>query len=148
MRANPLLPGLAGLPALPGLPGEEPQSQVLAVELGQLAERWPLLRLALPGKGTWPLLSWPQALQQALDALLAQAANRQSDAALQLELGLHRGSLRLDLDGEDADARGWLPRALVAAQRLAAWQGGRLRWRTRGAHWKVRLELPLSPARR
>lgn len=136
----------------PEKPGEEPQSLVMAVELGLLAQRWrrrwPELRLNLPAGGTWPLLSWPQALQEALDGLLADAVEWQDDAAVTLGLGLQRGALRVDLDGDDQQARRWLPRALLAAQRLAAWQGGRLRWRTSGAHWKVRLELPFSPARR
>ena len=153
MNATALMSPVAlPMPLLPENPGAEPQSLVMAVELGLLAQRWrrrwPELRLSLPAGGTWPLLSWPEALQQALDTLLADAVEWQDDAAVALGLGLQRGALRVDLDGDDAQARRWLPRALLAAQRLAAWQGGRLRWRTSGNHWKVRLELPLSPARR
>lgn len=151
--APALIPTLAlPMPLLPENPGAEPQSLVMAVELGLLAQRWrrrwPELRLSLPAGGTWPLLSWPEALQQALDTVLADAVQWQDDAAVALDLCLRRGALRVDLDGDDAQARRWLPQALLAAQRLAAWQGGRLRWRTSGAHWKVRLELPFSPARR
>ncbi|MDF3936932.1 hypothetical protein, partial [Pseudomonas citronellolis] len=128
------------------------QSLVLAVELGLLAQRWrqrwPELRLSLPRGGTWPLLSWPQALQDALDGVLETAVEWQQDAAIVLEPRLERGLLRIDLSGDDTQARRWLPQALRAAQRLAAWQGGRLLWRVSGARWRLRLSLPLSPSRR
>ncbi|KES25738.1 MULTISPECIES: hypothetical protein [Pseudomonas] len=148
---TPALPlAAAGLPR--ERPRDEPQSLVLAVELGLLAQRWrrrwPELRLSLPRGGTWPLHSWPQALHEALDELLDTAVEWQQDAAIVLEPRLERGLLRLDLGGTDEQARRWLPRALRAAQRLAAWQGGRLLWRAGGERWKVRLSLPLSPARR
>lgn len=46
----------------PEPPGDEPQSLVLAVELGQVAQqlrhRWARLDLNLPERGTWPLESW------------------------------------------------------------------------------------------
>lgn len=45
----------------PEPPGDEPQSLVLAVELGQVAQqlrhRWARLDLNLPERGTWPLES-------------------------------------------------------------------------------------------
>lgn len=135
-----------------GAPQDDPQSLVLAVELAQLAaqwrERWPGLRLSLPASGTWPLESWPEALRGALDALLQAALERQPNAALELVLSSARGLLRVDLQGHDPYARVWLPDALRPAQRLAAWQGGRLLWRAHGKGWKIRLGLPLSPARR
>lgn len=133
-------------------PYDDPQYLVLAVELARLATqwraRWPGLRLSLPQSGTWPLESWPDALGEALDALLEGALSRHPHAALELSLSSARGELRLDLQGYDPQARGWLPEALPPARRLATWQGGHLLWRARGAGWKVRLELPLSPARR
>ncbi|MDH1012832.1 hypothetical protein N5J43_25270 [Pseudomonas nicosulfuronedens] len=137
-------------------PYDDPQYLVLAVELARLATqwraRWPGLRLSLPQSGTWPLESWPDALGEALDAVLEGALARHPHAALELSLSSARGELRLDLQGYDPQARAWLPEALPAARRLAAWQGGHLLWRAPrpGKHggWKVRLELPLSPARR
>lgn len=141
-------------PAAPqfGTPQDDPQSLVLAVELARLAaqwrQRWPGLRLSLPASGTWPLESWPDALRGALDALLQAALERQPNAELELALSWARGLLRVDLQGHDPQARAWLPDALRPAQRLAAWQGGRLLWRAYGKGWKLRLGLPLSPARR
>ena len=133
-------------------PYDDPQYLVLAVELARHAaqwrERWPGLRLNLPQSGTWPLESWPDALGEALDAVLEGALARHPYAALELSLSSARGELRLDLQGYDPQARAWLPEALPAARRLAAWQGGHLLWRARDGGWKVRLELPLSPARR
>lgn len=135
-----------------GMPQDDPQSLVLAVELARLAAQWrrhwPGLRLSLPATGTWPLESWPEALHGALDALLQAALERQPDAALELLLSSARGLLRVDLRGHDPLARAWLPDALRPARRLAAWQGGRLLWRAHGKGWKIRLGLPLSPARR
>ncbi|MFV3304302.1 hypothetical protein ACNFBT_03335 [Pseudomonas sp. NY15181] len=135
-----------------GAPPDDPQSLVLAVELARLAaqwrERWPGLRLNLPQSGTWPLESWPEALRGALDALLQAALQRRPNAALELTLSSTRGLLRVDLQGHDPQARAWLPDALRPAQRLAVWQGGRLLWRAHGKGWKIRLGLPLSPARR
>ncbi|MDN6859541.1 hypothetical protein QO207_23375 [Pseudomonas sp. CAN2814] len=143
-------------------PYDDPQYLVLAVELARLAtqwrKRWPGLRLSLPQSGTWPLESWPDALGDALDSLLEAALTRQPYAALELSLGSAHGELRLDLQGHDPQARAWLPAALPPARRLAAWQGGQLIWHAprlnnhggawHGGAWKVRLELPLSPARR
>lgn len=133
-------------------PYDDPQYLVLAVELARFATQWrercPGLRLSLPQSGTWPLESWPEALHEALDGLLEVAVQRRPNAALELSLSSARGALRLDMQGHDPQARTWLPEALPAAQRLAAWQGGRLLWRAHGKGWKIRLELPLSPARR
>ncbi|WP_448679882.1 hypothetical protein [Pseudomonas nicosulfuronedens] len=148
------------IPALPVPPAallrsepyDDPQYLVLAVELARLATiwraRWPGLCLSLPQSGTWPLESWPDALGEALDGLLGGALARQPHAALELSLSSARGELRLDLQGYDPQARAWLPDALPPARRLAAWQGGQLLWRARASGWTVRLELPLSPARR
>ncbi len=62
----------------PEPPGDEPQSLVLAVELGQVAQqlrhRWARLDLNLPERGTWPLESWRPALHEALYGLLGGAA--------------------------------------------------------------------------
>ncbi len=62
----------------PEPPGDEPQSLVLAVELGQVAQqlrhRWARLDLNLPERGTWPLESWRPALNEALYGLLGGAA--------------------------------------------------------------------------
>jgi len=133
-------------------PYDDPQYLVLAVELARHAAqwrtRWPGLRLSLPQSGTWPLESWPDALGDALDALLEAALEQHPNAALELSLSSAHGELRLDLHGHDPQARAWLPEALPSARRLAAWQGGQLFWRARDAGWKVRLELPLSPSRR
>ncbi|MCP1647470.1 hypothetical protein [Pseudomonas nitroreducens] len=133
-------------------PYDDPQYLVLAVELARLAEqwraRWPGLRLSLPQNGTWPLESWPDALGEALDSLLEAALMRHPHANLKLSLGSAHGALRLDLQGHDPQARAWLAEALPAARRLTSWQGGHLLWRARDGGWKVRLELPLSPARR
>ncbi|QRY78760.1 hypothetical protein JVX91_24810 [Pseudomonas sp. PDNC002] len=134
-------------------PYDDPQYLVLAVELARHAQqwrtRWPGLRLSLPQSGTWPLESWPDALGDALDALLEAALVRHPHGALKLSISSSaRGELRLDLHGHDPQARAWLPEALPPARRLAAWQGGHLLWRARASGWKVRLELPLSPARR
>lgn len=133
-------------------PCDDPQYLVLAVELARHAARWrtrwPGLRLSLPQSGTWPLESWPDALGEALDSLLEAALARQPHAALKLLLSSAHGELRLDLHGHDPQARAWLPEALPPARRLAGWQGGHLFWRARDGGWKVRLELPLSPARR
>ncbi len=138
-------------------PYDDPQYLVLAVELARLAEqwraRWPGLRLNLPQSGTWPLESWPDALGEALDSLLDAALASHPHAALELSLSSAHGELRLDLQGDDPQARAWLPEALPPARRLAAWQGGHLLWRaprsaSQSGGWKVRLELPLSPARR
>ncbi|ESR71862.1 hypothetical protein T266_07060 [Pseudomonas aeruginosa VRFPA05] len=56
---------LAQAIAPPELPGDEPQSLVLAVELGQVAQqlrqRWARLDLSLPERGTWPLESCARA---------------------------------------------------------------------------------------
>lgn len=61
---------LAQAIAPPELPGDEPQSLVLAVELGQVAQqlrqRWARLDLSLPERGTWPLESWRPALHLSL----------------------------------------------------------------------------------
>ena len=69
---------LAQAIAPPELPGDEPQSLVLAVELGQvvqqLRQRWARLDLSLPERGTWPLESWRPALHEALYGLLGGAA--------------------------------------------------------------------------
>ena len=145
---RPLLPAAL----LRSEPCDDPQYLVLAVELARLAThwraRWPGLNLSLPLSGTWPLESWPDALGEALDALLEGALRRHPHAALELSLSSAQGELRLDLQGYDPQARAWLPDALPAARRLAAWQGGHLLWRARTSGWTVRLELPLSPARR
>ncbi|PJI50199.1 MAG: hypothetical protein CTR55_04960 [Pseudomonas sp.] len=147
---TPPLPPPAAL--LRSEPYDDPQYLVLAVELARLASqwraRWPGLRLSLPQSGTWPLESWPDALGDALDSLLEAALVRHPHAALELSLGSAHGELRLDLQGRDPQARAWLPEALPPARQLAAWQGGHLLWRARASGWKVRLELPLSPARR
>ncbi|KAF1053712.1 MAG: hypothetical protein GAK43_01268 [Stenotrophomonas maltophilia] len=133
-------------------PREEPQSLVMAFELGQLfsrcRERWPALDLKLPRNGTWPLLSWPQALRDALDRLVDGAASADARSHLALDVREQAGRLRVDVEGDAEQARQWLPQALLAAQRLAAWQGGRLLWRVSGARWRVRLSLPLSPSSR
>jgi len=150
---NPLPPAAL----LRSEPYDDPQYLVLAVELARHAAqwraRWPGLRLSLPQSGTWPLESWPDALGEALDSLLEGALARHPHAALELSLSSARGELRLDLEGHDPQARAWLPEALPPARRLAAWQGGQLLWRAarsakQGNPWRVRLVLPLSPARR
>ncbi|WP_374438676.1 hypothetical protein [Pseudomonas panipatensis] len=146
-QPHPSLARLAGQP-----PREEPQSLVMAVELGMLAQRWrhcwPGLRLTLPQGGTWPLHTWPDALHEALDRLIEGAIQARESTAIALGLHLERGGLRIDVNGVDEQARGWLPAATQAARQLAAWQGGRLLWRSGSDGWKLRLSLPLSPARR
>lgn len=152
--AQPPLPPAA---LLRSEPYDDPQYLVLAVELARLAAqwraRWPGLRLSLPQSGTWPLESWPDALGEALDSLLEGALAHHPHAALELSLSSAHGELRLDLQGYDPHALGWLPEALPPARRLAAWQGGHLLWRAprsanQAGSWTVRLELPFSPARR
>ena len=138
----------------PKPPGDEPQSLVLAVELGQVAQqlrqRWARLDLSLPERGTWPLESWRPALHEALYGLLGGAAQARPWQRITLNpaLDARRGRLRLDILGQAEEGRRWLPAAVEAARRLAGWQGGRLLWHAQGAHWCVRLLLPLSPARR
>ncbi|MBH9302526.1 hypothetical protein I5K65_24055 [Pseudomonas aeruginosa] len=138
----------------PEPPGDEPQSLVLAVELGQVAQqlrhRWARLVLNLPERGTWPLESWRPALHEALYGLLGGAAQARPWQRITLNpaLDARHGRLRLDILGQAEDGRRWLPAAVEAARRLAGWQGGRLLWHAQGAYWCVRRLLPLSPARR
>lgn len=136
----------------PEPPGDEPQSLVLAVELGQVAQqlrqRWTRLELSLPERGTWPLESWRPALYEALYSLLGGAAQAHPWQRITLSplLDARRDRLRLDILGQAEEGQRWLPAAVEAARRLAGWQGGRLLWHVRGARWCVRLLLPLSPA--
>lgn len=118
----------------PEPPGDEPQSLVLAVELGQVAQqlrhRWARLDLNLPERGTWPLESWRPALHEALYGLLGGAAQARPWQRITLNpaLDARHGRLRLDILGQAEEGRRWLPAAVEAARRLAGWQGGRLLW--------------------
>ncbi len=89
----------------PEPPGDEPQSLVLAVELGQVAQqlrhRWARLDLNLPERGTWPLESWRPALHEALYGLLGGAAQARPWQRITLNpaLDARHGRLRLDILG-------------------------------------------------
>lgn len=102
-------------------PPDDPQSLVLAVELARLAAQW---------RERWPglRLNLPQSGTWPLESW-PEALRGALDALLQAALQRR-------------------PNALRPAQRLAAWQGGRLLWRAHGKGWRIRLGLPLSPARR
>ncbi len=79
----------------PEPPGDEPQSLVLAVELGQVAQqlrhRWARLDLNLPERGTWPALeSWRPALHEAPACSAAPLAAGHPAAAHHTESGAGR----------------------------------------------------------
>lgn len=133
-------------------PKDDPQSLVLAVELAtvldKLRQHWPEAQIHYAEKGTWPIISWPSTLHQALYGLLTSALRENAEQSIDLKVQIDRrdACLRLDIRGQTTDPQQWLPSALPEVYRLAIWQGGRLFWHVHQEKWQICLKLPFCPA--